>query len=230
MIMRHSQDEIFGASEGDNYFVRNKAALEGFDPEQDLPLSLMRLYSLRPRAVVEIGAANGFRLAAIVHHYGARAIGVDPSAEAIENGRRRFPQVEFLQATAANIPLQEAFDLVIVNFVLHWIDRRTLLRSVAEIDRLVSDSGFLLVGDFAPNNLLRVPYHHLVREQMYTYKQDYSAVFVTSGLYHMVATLKSSHGSPSLSAVVSENERIGVWLLQKHLQEHYLKSLRQDLR
>ena len=226
--MPRNQDEVFSALEGDNYFARNKMALEGFDPEQDLPLRLMNLYGLRPRSAVEIGAANGCRLAAIAERYGARVIGVDPSANAIENGRKRFPQVEFVQATAAKVPLENVFDLVIVNFVLHWIDRSTLMRSVAEIDRLVADGGFLLLGDFAPDKLVRVPYHHLAQNQVYTYKQDYSAVFVASGLYHIVATLKSSHGSSTLSAAVSENERTSVWLLQKQLQEHYAESVRPE--
>jgi SAM-dependent methyltransferase len=222
--MPSNQDDIFTAFEGDNYFARNKVALEGFDPEQDLPLRLMNLYGLSPRSAVEIGAANGCRLDAIAERYGARVVGVDPSANAIESGRKCFPHVEFLQATAANVPLQDVFDLVIVNFVLHWIDRSTLLRSVAEIDRLVADGGFLLVGDFAPDNFLRVHYHHLAEKPVYTYKQDYSAVFVASGLYHTVATLKTSHGSPSLSAAVSESERTSVWLLQKQLQDHYVES------
>jgi len=220
--MPRNQDEIFSAFEGDNYFTRNKVALEGFDAEADLPLKLINLYCVRPRSVVEIGAANGFRVAAIAERYGARVVAVDPSAKAIENGRKRFPHIKFVQATAADVPLQDAFDLVIVNFVLHWIDRNTLLRSVAEIDRLVADGGFLILGDFAPHNLLRVPYHHLAEKVVYTYKQDYSDLFVVSVLYHTVGTLTSGHASQSLSAVVAEDERTSVWLLQKQLQDHYL--------
>src|SRR6185503_4669641 len=196
--MPHNQDEIFSAFEGDNYFARNEVALEGFDPEHDLPLRLLTFYRLSPSSALEIGGANGCRLAVIAQRYGARVVGVDPSSKAIEAGKKRFPNIDFLQATAANVPLHEVFDLVIVNFVLHWIDRSTLLRSVAEIDRLIADGGFLLVGDFAPDNRLRVPYHHLAQEQVYTYKQDYSAVFVASGLYHTVCALTGRHGSADL--------------------------------
>jgi SAM-dependent methyltransferase len=222
MTMPSNQDEIFAASEGDNYFARNK--WQTFDPEQDLPLRLLRLYGLKPSSVLEIGAADGCRLAVIADRYRAKVMGIDPSANAIESGRERFPQVEFLQATAGKVPLQDVFDLVIVNFVLHWIDRSTLLRSVAEIDRLISDGGFLILGDFAPRNYLRVPYHHLAENQVYTYKQEYSAVFVASGLYHTVATLTAHHSTTELASHASEHERTGVWLLQKQLNDHYIKS------
>src|SRR4051794_39891209 len=115
-----SQDEVFATSEADRYFDRNKAALRAADWSADLPLRLIELYQLHPQSVLEIGAANGFRLAAIVERCGARAVAVEPSALAIEDGKARFPQVEFLRATACEIPLQGQFDLVIVNFVLHW--------------------------------------------------------------------------------------------------------------
>jgi SAM-dependent methyltransferase len=94
--MPSSQDQIFAAFEGDRWFRRNKDALERFDPEADLPLKLMELYHLRPSSVLEIGAANGFRLAAISERYGARVVAVEPSVEAIVDGKARFPCVEFV--------------------------------------------------------------------------------------------------------------------------------------
>ena len=117
------QDNVFLRSEGDRWFVRNRSALDGFDAGADLPLRLMSLYNMRPECVVEIGAANGFRLAEIHRHSGARVIAVEPSAQAIAQGKAAFPSVSFVRAAAHSIPLRQNFDLVIVNFVLHWIDR-----------------------------------------------------------------------------------------------------------
>lgn len=218
--MPGSQDDIFQASEADNWFRRNREALGRFDPGLDLPLRLLDLYDLRPRSVLEIGAANGYRVAAIAHKYGARATAVEPSAEAIADGAARYPEVAFVQATGSQVPLTATFDLVVVNFVFHWIDRAMLLRSVAEVDRLLRDGGFLIIGDFLPSNRLQVQYHHLPGEHVYTYKQDYAAVFQASGLYHPIGLFTGRAGSKR-SEPAPEDERTGVWLLQKQLSEHY---------
>ena len=222
--MQSSQDQVFATFEGDKWFERNKDALERFDPEVDFPLKLMELYRLRPRSVLEVGAANGFRLAAISERFGARVVAVEPALEAILDGETRFPCVEFVRGGASAIPLQELFELIIVNFVFHWIDRTSLLRSVAEIDRLLVDGGFLIIGDFYPSNLTKVRYHHLPDQEVYTYKQNYAATFLASGLYHPVCLITTDHSSKALIGEVAEDKRIGVWLLQKKLNDHYVEG------
>lgn len=221
--MRSDQDQIFAAFEGDKWFERNKNALERFDPEADFPLKLMQLYRLRPRSVLEIGASNGFRLAAISDRYGSRVVAVEPSVKAILDGKARFPCVEFVRGGAQAIPLQEFFDLIIVNFVFHWIDRANLLRSVAEIDRLLLDGGFLIIGDFYPLNLIKVQYHHLAEQEVYTYKQNYAAVFVASGLYHPAGLITGDHSARTLTGAAAEDERTGVWILRKVLKGQYVE-------
>ena len=218
------QDDIFRQSEGDRWFARNRAALGGFDAGADLPLRLLKLYDLRPQSVIEIGAANGFRLAAIERWSGAHCVAVEPSADAIRDGQASFPALTFIRGSAAAVPLKESFDLVIVNFVLHWIDRVSLLRSVAEIDRLVKDGGFLIIGDFQPANFTRARYHHLTDREVYTYKQDYPALFQSAGLYHPVAMLSADHSTKALEPRVAEHDRIGATLLRKELGNHYMHS------
>jgi SAM-dependent methyltransferase len=211
-------------SEGDRWFERNQMALNSFDAAADLPLRLIELYKLRPERVVEIGAANGFRLAAIRSRTGADVVAVEPSERAILNGKASFPFVAFIRGAASSVPLRESFDLVIVNFVFHWIDRANLLRSVAEVDRLVQDGGFLIIGDFYPANFLQVPYHHLNNADLRTYKQNYAATFIASGLYHSVCLLTGDHAGKELDGKAGEDERIGAWLIRKGLQGHYIES------
>lgn len=221
--MPSNQDQIFAAFEGDNWFKRNRDALEQFNPETDLPLKLMSLYQLRPCKVLEVGAANGFRLAVVSERYGSKVVAIEPSLEAIRDGKARFPSIEFVRGEAYELPLQGLFDLIIINFVFHWIDRTHLLRSVAEIDRLLGDGGFLIIGDFFPSNLVKVEYHHLSQQEIYTYKQNYAATFLASGLYHQVGLITANHSSRTLTGDVEEDERIGVWLLKKNFREHYVK-------
>jgi len=222
--MHFNQDQIFAVSEGDNWFNRNKHALDQFDSKTDLPLKLIETYQLHPRNVLEVGAANGARLAVISKNYNARVVAVEPSRAAIIDGKSRYSHIEYIRAGASAIPLKECFDLIIVNFVFHWIDRASILRSMAEIDRLLMDRGHLIIGDFCPSNLTKVRYHHLLHNEVFTYKQNYAATFLASGLYHSVCLMTGNHASRVNKGNIPESERIGVWLLQKMLDEHYIES------
>lgn len=215
------QDEIFTAFEGNKWFERNKAALGQFDPTTDFPIKLMELYRLQPRAVLEVGAANGVRLAALHARWRARVVGLEPSAEAVLDGSVKFPGVKFVRGTSHALPFRTRFDLVIVHGVCCWIDRANLLGSIAELDRVLNDGGFLIIGDFCPVNLTRVHYHHLPGGDVHTYKQDYAATFLASGLYHRVGLLTFDHASRTLSGDVDESQRFGVSLLRKALGAHY---------
>jgi SAM-dependent methyltransferase len=218
------QDRIFLDSEGNHWFERNLSALENFDAEKDLPLKVIELYQLKPRRVLEIGGANGCRLAAIRARYGAeRLVVVEPSSKAIHDGRSRYRFIKFVRGVACDIPLRESFDLIITNFTFHWIDRTSLLKSVAEIDRLVADRGFLIIGDFLPSNRFKVTYHHLPEHHVFTYKQDYSAPVLASGLYRLVCMLSGDHASKVLGPDVEEAERIGLFLLQKTGDSAYVE-------
>jgi len=224
--MRIDQGTLFVRSEGDAWFDRNQAALERFDPERDLVLRLIDLYELQPRRVLEIGASPGVRLASVAERYGAMVVAVEPSAAAVAFGRTRFPAVRFVRGRADAIGLGRPFDLVIVHYVFHWIDRAALLRSVAEIDRLVTDGGCLIIGDFHAPHPTMVPYHHLPDQDVYTFKQNYAAVFTASGLYHLVAAFQSDYASGRLMTDVPGDARGGVSLLRKTFTGEYVKEKR----
>jgi hypothetical protein len=83
------------------------------------------------------------------------------------------------------------------------------------------DGGFLVIGDFYPSNFTKVRYHHLPDDEVYTYKQDYAAIFVVSGLYSHVCLLTGDHSSVGLESEVPEDRRTGTWLLHKSLEEQY---------
>ncbi|MBI4522637.1 MAG: class I SAM-dependent methyltransferase [Deltaproteobacteria bacterium] len=217
------QDKIFINSEGDRWFERNKEALKDFRAGADLALRLVDFYGLRPRQVVEIGAANGYRLATIRQRYGSRVVAVEPSLQALLDGTRRYPRVEFVRGEAAHVPLQSCFDLIIFDFVLHWIDRKSLLKVLAEADRLLVDGGYMIIGDFQPVNFLRVPYHHLADSPVRTFKQNYADTFLASGLYHPVGLLTGDHSLNTVTGLAGERERVGAWLIRKQLLDHYLQ-------
>src|ERR1700751_2390417 len=179
------QDAHFSEGEGDAWYERNR---DSYDAERDPVIHTLRCQNIRPPAILEIGPSQGARLAELHKRYQAQVAGVDPSAAAVADGRRSFPVIQFFVATAKSLPLaDELYDLVIVNAVFHWIDRRSLLASAAEIDRVLNPDGHLLIGDFAPFEPKRSRYHHRPDLEIYTYKQDYAAIFLATAGYRLLA-------------------------------------------
>ena len=218
-----NQDDIFANYEGDNWFKRNQKAVKQRVLENDLPLKIMNLYNLKPKKVLEIGGANGYRLAAIREKYGTeRLTVVEPSKMAIQEGQLLYPFIEFIQGLAHDTILEEKFDLIILHGVFHWVGRSNLLLSVANIDRLLEDLGFLIIGDFLPANRCRVPYHHLPVNQVYTYKQNYTEPFLSSGLYRTVCMLTYDHSTEKMVADIDGMNCFGAFLLQKTMSMGYL--------
>jgi len=220
------QDDLFFGGEGDSWFRRNRDALET-GGMMDWPAHLVGMMAGREdiRSVIEVGCCNGYRLAKLrgILPADCRFVGTDASLEAVRDGRERYPWIEFHRALLSEIPLKEAFDLVIVHFVLHWVDRRTLARSVSEIDRVIRDGGVLVLGDFLPDYPQRRKYHHLPEAGVYTYKQDYAGIFEALGTYKEFARIAFDHSGtdgPVLRATPSA-DRGYCALLKKSLETYY---------
>lgn len=219
--MQNDQTAIFAQSEGDRWFRRCMGPDYRLDTELDLPCRMIAEVGLQPSSILEIGAGSGARLAHLVERYRADAVAVEPSNEAISSGQMLYDNIKYIQATADAIPLDGPFDLVIIHFVLHWVDRCRLLRSTAEIDRLVADGGHLLIGDFWPERPCKVHYHHLPDQQVYTYKQNYSELFTGTGLYRIVRERTADHATMQWAEQVDSMDRVGLWLLKKDVSSAY---------
>ena len=220
--MSDRQETTFAAGEGDRYFGRNRAALEEFDVERDPIIRLVRDAGLEPRSIIEVGAAAGHRVAALADAFECRGVAVDPSSAAVEAGRLRYPGIELHVGAMDAVPVADEFDLVIVNFVFHWVARSLLLRSMAEVDRLTRDEGHVAIGDFMPAGLMRTPYHH--SPGLWTFKQDYPAAFTASGIYCRVAVIAGEYGSRVPSRDPDPGNRVGYALLHKSLNGHYQET------
>lgn len=219
-----SQETIFLQGEGDAWFRRNHCALDPAQREAtDYPLALLHAYHLRPQRVLEVGCSNGWRLHALQQRYGCACVGVEPSAEALAAGRSQFPAIEFRSGMAASLPCPpgETFDVVIVYFILHWVDRQALLTSLAEIDRVVADGGYVLLGDFLPDAPQRNRYAHRSDVEVYTYKLDYAAILESSALYTNVARLTFDHDHHKYAGAVGAATRGVCQLLRKSTSEFY---------
>ena len=180
------QTDVFSADEGDNWFRRNVESLNHPVGEDHAIAMLLRVAAREPiHSVCELGCSNGWRLASIADRFPSleRVAGCDLSRAAIEDGRRRWPNLELGVGTLDSPRIDGEFDAVIVNFVFHWVARNRLAASVAAVDALVRDGGALIIADFLPDRPCARPYHHRTDVEIYTYKQDYPAIFTALGTY-----------------------------------------------
>jgi ubiquinone/menaquinone biosynthesis C-methylase UbiE len=225
-----SQDEVFVSGEADAWFERNASAMHGWrDAAADPILRMLRRYGARPATVLEVGASNGYRLNWIQEAFGAQCTGIDPSAKAVEDGRSHYPGVKLDVGVASQLPYDSAsFDCVVVCSVFHWLDRAALLQGIAETDRVLKDGGLLVLADFQPLAPERVHYHHREDVEVFTYKQDYAAIFRASNVYELLSAEVVDHATFAPRADLLPYERFGVSLLKKELSRGYLTRARPD--
>lgn len=203
---------IWLESEGDKWFLRNKGYL---GKDSDILLLLLELYSIKPKNVLEIGAANGYRLSKLHEKYKSDVIAVEPSQEAIKDGKKKYPFIKFIRSTCEDLNLPQKFDLVIVNFVFHWIYRENLYLCVEKIDKILEKEGHLIVGDFGTEYFFKRKYHHLKDANLYTWKGPYWELFTKSGQYLEIAKLRFNHDTHKITSYINFDNMGTVVLLKK---------------
>ena len=206
-----AQDAVFAETEGNAWFRRNAAALSDTgrgDPMLDMVGRLSPDRRAAIRSICDIGCASAERLNRLrtVLPNVARPCGFDASAEAVAAGSARFPDLILRQGLAGDPPFDGPFDLVTIGFVLHWVDRRLLARTIAAIDSLLAEGGTLILTDFLPDRPCARRYHHRDDVDLFTYKQDYARAFTGLGLYREVARVTFDH-SDSLQAASPSHDQ-----------------------
>jgi ubiquinone/menaquinone biosynthesis C-methylase UbiE len=217
-----NQKEAFLKYEADNYFQRNKEVK--YDGNSDIVIKVLQEYNATPKSVLEIGCNSGYRLNAISQHFkGVRTTGVEPSAEAIRHGESLYPDIKFFRATADDMSAcgDASFDLVVIGFVLYVVDRSTLLKAIAETDRVLADGGVLMIIDFFSERALRNPYQHIKDSEAFAYKQNYDEIFVASKLYHLIDKRSMDHRNKSYDLSGDFYNKYVLTTLKKDLNAAY---------
>lgn len=220
------QDEIFKNSESDNWFLRNKDVIISLKSEDDICTNLISDLPDKNniKSVLELGSSNGYRLNFLKNILPEckRFVGVDLSNLAVEDGKTRY-NLEMYHNSLLDFKSEEKFDLVIVNFVLHWIDRKNIFKCIANIDDLLNsnnnETSFLCIGDFSPDYPCKRRYHHRPEENVYTYKTDYKKVFTSLNTYKLISEKTFNHDNKSL--VSSNTTRASACLLRKNTDAYY---------
>lgn len=211
-----SQKNAFVDGEADAWFSRNKAQLDA--PSAIRTELAQRIARHLPQQqgdhghVLEIGCGQGANLAELACRARIRGHGVEPSEMAVDVGRKAHPEIEFHCGTADALPwADERFDLVWFGFCLYLVDRSLLLRCVAEADRVLKQGGVLAILDFDPARPGKRPYHH--RPGLWSYKMDYSALFLANPAYRLMEKACLSHAG--MGWADDPQERVSLTLLRK---------------
>jgi len=117
----------------------------------------------RGEKILDVAAGTGTSSAALARS-GATVVALDFSAGMIEEGRRRHPKVEFVEADAEDMPFgDDEFDAVTISFGLRNVAHPE--RALAEMYRVMKPGGRLVVCEFSkpPRALFRTGYAAYMR-------------------------------------------------------------------
>ena len=100
------QKQAFQKYEANQWFARNKSLLNTFKDETDIVSSMITQYRINPIRILEIGSSAGYRLNYLKSLFpSALVVGIDPSTDAVEEGRKLYPNIELHVATADDLSM-----------------------------------------------------------------------------------------------------------------------------
>ena len=212
------QKKIFSTSEGDQWFNRNLNSNNANKDNDDKIIQTLQSIELLPNKVLEIGCSSGKRLNLIKNAFSADCWGIDPSPKAIEAGKKEYSEISLNVGTADCLPYDDnSFDIIIFGFCLYLCDRNDLFKIAYEADRCLKNEGTLVIKDFYPTFPYKNKYSHL--EGIYSYKMDYSKMFLWNPSYAEVANVVYSHSGFEHRDV--PNEKVAIVVLRKNEQYAY---------
>lgn len=215
-------------SEADAWFFRNKEYLaERGEVSEGTKLALeffegQETGGWKGKSILEIGACYGYNLKYLSDKLGAICYGIDPSDEAIKYGREKFGEVINLQpGTSDFLPYESGkFDAVIMGFCMYWIERKHLMRTVSEADRVLKEKGYLMLIDF--DTVIPYKRANVHNSEVWTYKMQYANLFLANPQYYLVNKTNFSENGRMFSD--NKQERISFNILYKEkIEDAYVR-------
>lgn len=116
--------------------------------------------------ILDIAAGTGTSSVALAKT-GAEVIALDFSQGMVDEGRRRHPDLQFIQGDAMALPFGDAeFDAVTISFGLRNVQKPEV--AIAEMLRVLKPGGRVVICEFSrpPMRVLRAGYHAYLRYVM----------------------------------------------------------------
>lgn len=204
----------FTDEDANAWFRRNNKSVEQGNtiPYANPLLSYLEPFKNELSRQLEVGCSSGVSLSTLSGLLDCEGFGIDPSYEAIEYGKERFPKLNLKQGYGHNLPFEdEFFDFVFLGFFLYCVPRSAYLRTISEADRVLKTSGFLGILDFDVPYPYSNPNKH--NKGLFSYKINNARVFESTGLFSLVGKSSFSHAKTSFSKEI--DERVSLQLLYK---------------
>ena len=170
----------FTETDGDNWYNRNKDAVNGTDLIDKIMAENIERYVNNGTSIdiLEIGCSDGSRLNKLNGRVNANLFGIDISSRAIDEGKCKFKDISL----TCNNFLDESyegqkFDVVICGFFLYYVLKEDLSKVVFKIDSILKDNGHLVIIDFFSKSYMEKECFH--RENLFMHKMDHSKLFLT---------------------------------------------------
>lgn len=162
--MDKQPDQVSGMFDGvARHYDRTNAIMSGGN---DLLWRMATVRAVDPHAgerILDVAAGTGTSSAALARS-GAIVVALDFSAGMIEEGRRRHPKIEFVEADAERLPFgDDEFDAVTISFGLRNVAHPKA--ALAEMYRVLKPGGRLVICEFSkpPRALFRTGYAAYMR-------------------------------------------------------------------
>lgn len=170
-------------------------------PEERVDAAICEIVgAARLNAVLDLGTGTG-RMLEITAPHADRAVGIDQSRAMLNVARARLDQaglknVQLRQGDLYALPVErDAYDLVILHQVLHYLDDPN--RAVREAARALRAGGRLLVVDFAPHMQEQLRAAHAHRRLGFA-AAEVTGYLVDAGLEVLVQRdLEPARGEPA---------------------------------
>ena len=192
------QDEYYLEKEGDDFFTRNFEGKEvdGLRDNKKTILDFIEKSKIKFDSVIEFGCNYGDLLDFYSRDKSIRAVGIEASSKAVKYGKERYSNgIELHHGTIgdnyiSNNPENEgSFDLAIIDDVLSWVSRGTILQSLSNIDKAIKEGGYIFIRDFKPNKLTKNRNHHVDDSDVFNFKVvgGHYQILVSTGMYEVVS-------------------------------------------
>lgn len=212
-----NEKQIFLETEGDAFFKRNmecdKSKLNAVNQIYELFIRNNMLREKDSIRILEVGCCSGYNLMYLYERLSKEEVdiqcyGIDPSEKAIEYGNDQIraksmeKNIYLSQGMSDLLDFEDdSFDIVILGFFLYCVDRRNLMKTVAETDRVLKATGIICLHDFDSN----VPFRrtNIHNQNVLTYKMNYCKLFLSNPQY--ILAEKHSYTSEHTEIIFERN-------------------------
>jgi SAM-dependent methyltransferase len=120
-------------------------------PRYSLYHSLLNKHIVDRTKVLDIGCGYGAFLARFRNSF-EQLVGIEVSEAAIRNGRGRYPDINFVQGSAAELErtVSDRYDAIIFSDVIYYLDDRSKKSSLAWISKHLTNNGIALIAAWCP--------------------------------------------------------------------------------